>query len=984
MRPITNEDIKVLGRIVNISTENVVADASQVYDSNLHKDQQWLNNYFDSKTGNATTSNYGIVRLAASKNDPDIYDVPTIKILRDAIQDAISFILEDPGNTLLDNLNSIKELADALNNDPSFWTWVRDQLALKADKSAFDTLVGRVDNLNQRVTYLEECCQQMHEYVNEFSVTWNQARGGNHVTITPGYVRIGSSVVEINMDPNYVWEVDTTNASQLHTLLENCMDGDYDSFTITNVTRQAGFVNGMTLNFVGVRSNITINGNVYKLGTITARVTGGTASPTSQMWGSPAGNTRTLTFSTTASSGYTTNGVINWALKDQNSVTVATNNITNNNNNPVSVIITDSIQNVTCFQDYTLEITLPELPSATIIWNYDSSEVNASSLPASVQFGQTVTVTVTPKTQIEINFVKLELYVGGGWIDFSSTVQNAFQYNSSTGQISISYNQDIQDLFDHVTQSPYKTTIRITIDSYRYYTVTVNYNHSQVESTVDTYDIPDGAYQHNFRLTPKTGYQIDSVAVTCEGHDITDQTNSYGSSTYDPSTGMVNINSPFRGNYVVTVMSSAEGTTPTYGTVTISPDHGTASPATCQADDTPHTITITPASGYTTTDMRATSNNNDVSVSVSGDTITVTGTSSNNATISVVLPATTSHITNVSPASFEWVSCTGGTPGVYGENRVIAHVILPETFSDVQANESLIGQYITVNLSDNTNFTSTLLYGVDENDNTKTKVTVNIWSGTYRDNTHSTLSETATITYTGDTTETVTVPLYKYGYPCVTWNATMTAQTGRTLTKDGDAEYTLTLPASAKSDMKGALALVNVSAGLRYTGNTMDIPAAEVNPRIYEYADNTQGPGNAGVPACDLYDASNIYLHANGYSSADDDFYATYITYDKYLSVNVYDENDNLLSSRVIGDGTISSANVNDPDYTTALDGSDFKVALDYKFSLSGNEPLRLFFLTDNASEDKYVVKITHTDPDHGTSTNGGEFILNVEFEPNL
>ena len=372
MRPITNEDIKVLGRIVNISTENVVADASQVYDSNLHKDQQWLNDYFNNKTGNATTSKYGIVRLAASKNDPDNNDVPTIKILRDAIQDAISFILEDPGNTLLDNLNSIKELADALNNDPSFWTWVRDQLALKADKSAFDTLVGRVDNLNQRVTYLEECCQQMHEYVNEFSVTWNQARGGNHVTITPGYVRIGSSVVEVNMDNGYVWEVDTTNASQLHTLLENCMDGDYDSFTITNVTRTAGFISGMTLNFSGVRSNITINGNVYKLGTITARSTGATISPVSKTWGNPVGGLRVLAFGVTAKSGYTTRGNTDWSLKDSSNVTVATGQYSNpNSDGSIIINIPETLQNITCFEDYTLEITIPAIPTYSVTYNYN-------------------------------------------------------------------------------------------------------------------------------------------------------------------------------------------------------------------------------------------------------------------------------------------------------------------------------------------------------------------------------------------------------------------------------------------------------------------------------------------------------------------------------------------------------------------------------------------------------------------------------------
>ena len=127
-----------------------------------------------------------------------------------------------------------------------------------------------------------------------------------------------------------------------------------------------------------------------------------------------------------------------------------------------------------------------------------------------------------------------------------------------------------------MTQSPYKTTIRITVDSYKYYTVTVNYNHSQVESTVDTYNIHAGSSsQYGLRLTPKTGYQINSVAITCEGHDITNQTNSHGSSTYNPSTGMVNINSPFRGNYVVTVISSAEGTTPSGNTaiITVNPSY---------------------------------------------------------------------------------------------------------------------------------------------------------------------------------------------------------------------------------------------------------------------------------------------------------------------------------------------------------------------------------------------------------------------------
>ena len=612
MRPITNEDIKVLGRIVNISTENVVADASQVYDSNLHKDQQWLNDYFNNKTGNATTSKYGIVRLAASKNDPDNNDVPTIKILRDAIQDAISFILEDPGNTLLDNLNSIKELADALNNDPSFWTWVRDQLALKADKSAFDTLVGRVDNLNQRVTYLEECCQQMHEYVNEFSVTWNQARGGNHVTITPGYVRIGSSVVEVNMDNGYVWEVDTTNASQLHTLLENCMDGDYDSFTITNVTRTAGFISGMTLNFSGVRSNITINGNVYKLGTITARSTGATISPVSKTWGNPVGGLRVLAFGVTAKSGYTTRGNTDWSLKDSSNVTVATGQYSNpNSDGSIIINIPETLQNITCFEDYTLEITIPAIPTYSVTYNYNQSQVNITNKPTSVLAGGTFSASMVAKSGYMIN--SIETTMGG---------QPATIYqNVGTSPIDIS----IPNVNGNIV-------VEITSASSTY-TVTKNINHVTWSGPngSDTTVSAEGIHTYDATVTPASGYQIDSLTVTVNGYDRT-------SNVYNSSTGRIYIATVI-GNIVISGTTSQSGTTPTYGTVTISPDHGTASPSTFSADGTSHTITITPASGYTTTGMTATSNNNDVSVSVSGNTITVTGTSSNNATITVTVPA---------------------------------------------------------------------------------------------------------------------------------------------------------------------------------------------------------------------------------------------------------------------------------------------------------------------------------------------------------
>ena len=46
MDKITNEDIKVFGRVVSVSTEGVVADSEQLWDSNLKQKQSELNRTF--------------------------------------------------------------------------------------------------------------------------------------------------------------------------------------------------------------------------------------------------------------------------------------------------------------------------------------------------------------------------------------------------------------------------------------------------------------------------------------------------------------------------------------------------------------------------------------------------------------------------------------------------------------------------------------------------------------------------------------------------------------------------------------------------------------------------------------------------------------------------------------------------------------------------------------------------------------------------
>ena len=52
MDPITNEDIKVAGRVVSVSTEGVVADAEQVYDSTARSFQSAINSNVSSSIAN--------------------------------------------------------------------------------------------------------------------------------------------------------------------------------------------------------------------------------------------------------------------------------------------------------------------------------------------------------------------------------------------------------------------------------------------------------------------------------------------------------------------------------------------------------------------------------------------------------------------------------------------------------------------------------------------------------------------------------------------------------------------------------------------------------------------------------------------------------------------------------------------------------------------------------------------------------------------
>ena len=620
MRPITNEDIKILGRLVNISTEGVVADASQVYDSTQRKNQEVINSEMKNKTKNATTTTYGIVRLASGKNDADNTDVPTIKILRDAIQDAIDGILEDPNHTLQDQLNSIRELANAINNDASFYTTIQNWLAQKADKSAFDTLKSRVDDLAERVAYLEECCEQVHQYMDEFSITWSGA-GSSHVRISPAVLRAGTNTAVCTIDNGWHCSTPLNRSNVL---------GDYDTIT------QTGTDTNIQLVFTGVRSNIVINAPVTKtFFNVTKHVVG-------------MDSTDTYPFEVVYSGTHANAQTIAAGTALNLTVTGKTDRDVFDEDVPVSITIGDQAYEYR-WQDHV---------NSRIDWLNGDPHSITIQIPASDIDGD-----------IELFF--------NGWHESSSRIILKISPNPNVGSTP---GWSFGDILDHDSNQKYDG---INNDEPWYF---LNYLWSddwiQLEKTSalatalnndDTsvyklkVDDPSAVLTYGvYTITPSGNNGVNtsairnifSLRVTPSGKD--------GSFSLN---GNPQLATKDNTDYTLTVQTEpVGGTTPTYGTVTVSPDHGTASQSTFSADGTPHTITITPASGYTTTGMTATSTNSDVSVSVSGNTIIVTGTSSNNAAITVTLLAEGSTPSGPATISIEYIDDSTGQVYTDGAN----------------------------------------------------------------------------------------------------------------------------------------------------------------------------------------------------------------------------------------------------------------------------------------------------------------------------
>ena len=122
---ITNKDVKVLGRIASITTDGIVASAEQVYD-NTYKEGM-----FQSDINKELFESIGEVNIPTKvselENDSNYQSA-------EQVEQKINNLV----NSAPEALDTLKELADALNSDPNFATTVTNQLSNKADKTELD------------------------------------------------------------------------------------------------------------------------------------------------------------------------------------------------------------------------------------------------------------------------------------------------------------------------------------------------------------------------------------------------------------------------------------------------------------------------------------------------------------------------------------------------------------------------------------------------------------------------------------------------------------------------------------------------------------------------------------------------------------------------------------------------------------------------------------------------------------------------------
>lgn len=148
---ITNKDVKVLGRIASITTDGIVASAEQVYD-NTYKEGM-----FQSDINKELFESIGEVNIPTKvselENDSNYQSAEQVE---QKINDLV--------NSAPEALDTLKELADALNSDPNFATTVTNQLSNKADKTELDKYLLKTGGVITGDLYIKYANFIMNKY----------------------------------------------------------------------------------------------------------------------------------------------------------------------------------------------------------------------------------------------------------------------------------------------------------------------------------------------------------------------------------------------------------------------------------------------------------------------------------------------------------------------------------------------------------------------------------------------------------------------------------------------------------------------------------------------------------------------------------------------------------------------------------------------------------------------------------------------------
>lgn len=164
----TSEDILVNGRIVSVSSENTVADASQVYDSNIKKDQQSINTDFVSADIKSNDRIDGI--------DKEIVNI-------NSTTNSLKAKDEQLENNIEDMNKAIVLLDDKIEALPKYSTRVVDELPTENISSTTIYLLQsdiESENLYTEYIYINDTWEKLGEqsklnlpdYINMVNVTY--------------------------------------------------------------------------------------------------------------------------------------------------------------------------------------------------------------------------------------------------------------------------------------------------------------------------------------------------------------------------------------------------------------------------------------------------------------------------------------------------------------------------------------------------------------------------------------------------------------------------------------------------------------------------------------------------------------------------------------------------------------------------------------------------------------------------------------------